>query len=68
MHGYWLNLWLESTPRETVAQTYRELAALVTDGTLAAPVEATYTLSDYREAIAHAARNDRNGKVLFALR
>jgi NADPH:quinone reductase-like Zn-dependent oxidoreductase len=51
VHGYWLNLWLESTPRERVAQTYRELAALVTDGTLAAPVEATYALSDYREAI-----------------
>ncbi len=68
VHGYWLNLWLESTPRETVAQTYRELAALVADGTLAAPVEATYPLADYREAITHAARNDRNGKVLFALR
>jgi NADPH:quinone reductase-like Zn-dependent oxidoreductase len=68
VHGYWLNLWLESTPRETVAQTYRELAALVADGTLAAPVEATYPLSDHREALAHAANNDRNGKVLFALR
>jgi len=48
VHGHWLNLWLQSTPRDTVAQTYRELA-------------------DYREAIAHAANNDRNGKVLFAL-
>jgi NADPH:quinone reductase-like Zn-dependent oxidoreductase len=54
--------------KESVAQTYHELATLVADGTLAAPVEATYALADYREAIAHAARNDRNGKVLFALR
>ena len=68
VHGYWLNLWLERTPRDTVAQTYQELAALVDDGTLAAPIEATYALADYREAIAHAARNDRNGKVVFALR
>ena len=68
VHGYWLNLWLQRTPRDTVAQTYQELAALVDDGTLAAPIEATYALADYREAIAHAARNDRNGKVLFALR
>jgi len=66
VHGFWLNLWLESTPRETVAHTYRELAALVADGTLAAPVEATYALSDYREAIAQAAGNERKGKVLFA--
>ena len=67
VHGYWLINWLQSTPRDTVAQTYRELATLVADGVLAAPVEATYALSDHREALAHAARNDRTGKVLFAL-
>jgi NADPH:quinone reductase-like Zn-dependent oxidoreductase len=68
VHGYWLNLWLGRTPRDTVAQTYRKLATLVADGTLAAPIEATYALADYREAIAHAARSDRTGKVLFARR
>jgi NADPH:quinone reductase-like Zn-dependent oxidoreductase len=68
VHGFWLNRWLQRMPRETVAQTYRELATLVADGTLAAPIEATYALTDYREAITHAARNDRNGKVIFALR
>jgi NADPH:quinone reductase-like Zn-dependent oxidoreductase len=68
VHGYWLNLWLQRTPRDTVARTYRELAALVDDGTLATTIEATYVLADYGEAIAHAARSDRNGKVLFDLR
>ena len=63
-----MNLWLQRTPRDTVAQIYRELATLVANGTLSAPVEATYALADYREAIAHAARNDRTGKVLFSLR
>ena len=63
-----MNRWLQSTPRDTVAQTYHELAGLVADGTLSAPVEATYEIADYREAIAHAARSDRNGKVLFAHR
>jgi NADPH:quinone reductase-like Zn-dependent oxidoreductase len=67
VHGYWLNAWLQSTPRDTVARTYRELATLVADGTLAAPVEATYALTDHREAIGHAARNDRHGKVLLTL-
>jgi NADPH:quinone reductase-like Zn-dependent oxidoreductase len=65
VHGYWLNRWLDSTPQETIVRTYRDLAALVGNGTLAAPVEATYALGDYREAIGHAARNDRHGKVLF---
>jgi NADPH:quinone reductase-like Zn-dependent oxidoreductase len=68
VYGYWLNLWLQRTPPDTVARTYRELAALVDDGTLVAPVEATYALADYREAIGHATRTDRNGKVLFVLR
>jgi NADPH:quinone reductase-like Zn-dependent oxidoreductase len=66
VHGYWLNLWLANTPADTVVQTYRELAALVADGTLSAPVEATYPLQEYRAAIGHAARSERNGKVLFS--
>src|SRR4029077_1270566 len=67
VHGYWLNRGLASTPQETIVRTYRELAALVANGTLATPVEATYALADYREAIGHAAQNDRHGKVLFAV-
>ena len=57
--------WLANTPRETVVRNYRELAALVDNGTLAAPVEATYSLTDYRQAIGHADQNNRHGKVLF---
>jgi NADPH:quinone reductase-like Zn-dependent oxidoreductase len=68
VRGYWVNLWLARTPRDTVAQTYAKLAALIADGTLAAPIEATYALADYRAAIAHATRSDRGGKVLFDLR
>jgi NADPH:quinone reductase-like Zn-dependent oxidoreductase len=65
VHGYWLNRWLVTTPRETVVRNYRALADLVGNGTLAAPVEATYGLADYRQAIGHAAQNGRRGKVLF---
>jgi len=65
VHGYWLNRWLDSTPQETIVRTYRDPATLAGNGTLAAPVEATYALADYREAIGHAAQNDRHGKVLF---
>jgi NADPH:quinone reductase-like Zn-dependent oxidoreductase len=67
VHGFWLPLWLENTPQTTVAQTYRELAGLVADGTLSAPVEATYSLEDHRAALAHAAQSGRNGKILFSL-
>jgi NADPH:quinone reductase-like Zn-dependent oxidoreductase len=68
VHGYWLNRWLHRTTRDAVVETYGELATLVADGTLVAPIEATYALADYGEAVARAARLDRTGKVLFALR
>jgi NADPH:quinone reductase-like Zn-dependent oxidoreductase len=67
VHGYWLNRWLDIVPLDIVAQTYHELAALVADGTLTAPVEATYPLTDHRDAIGHAAHNERHGKVLFTV-
>ena len=67
VHGYWVNRWLQRTPRDTVTQTYHELATLVADGTLVAPVEATYALADFDQGLAHALRSDRHGKVLFAL-
>jgi NADPH:quinone reductase-like Zn-dependent oxidoreductase len=67
IHGYWLPLWLRSTPRTRIADTYRQLADLVKDGTLAAPVDSTYPLQDHRTALAHAAQygDGRHGKVLF---
>jgi NADPH:quinone reductase-like Zn-dependent oxidoreductase len=67
VHGFWLVPWLENTPRETVAGTYQQLADLVVEGTLAAPVEATYSLQDHSAALRHAARSGRSGKILFTL-
>jgi NADPH:quinone reductase-like Zn-dependent oxidoreductase len=67
VHGFWLMHWLANTPPEIVAQNYRQLADLVADGTLSAPIEATYPLEDYRAAISHAVKQGRKGKVLFAL-
>jgi len=67
VHGWWLKHWLDSTPPAKINETYRELAALVADGTLAAPVDATYPLEEYRAAITRAQASGRHGKVLFSL-
>ncbi len=71
IYGYWLYNWMETVPASAIADAYRQLGALVADGTLSAPVEATYSLEDYRAAIAHAVRDGstggREGKVLFSL-
>jgi NADPH:quinone reductase-like Zn-dependent oxidoreductase len=63
--GFWVINWLRTTPRAEVLDTYRELAELVAAGELAAPVEATYALTDYKQAFEHAAASQRHGKVLF---
>jgi NADPH:quinone reductase-like Zn-dependent oxidoreductase len=65
VRGFWLKHWLDATPRAQIAEHYGRLAALVADGALRAPIDATYRLDQYREAVAHAARAGRAGKVLF---
>jgi NADPH:quinone reductase-like Zn-dependent oxidoreductase len=38
----------------------------VIDGTLYAPVEKVYAIDDIKEALAHAQRAERTGKILVA--
>jgi len=47
-----------------VRELYADLAAKVRDGLLRAPVEATYGIDDIKEALVHAQRRGRHGKVL----
>ena len=63
--GFWVINWLRTADRAEIESTYRELAELVESGDLVAPVEATYSLPDYRQAIKHAMTNERSGKILF---
>lgn len=66
VRGFWQKHWLDATPREEVVAAYKRLTPLVSDGTLHAPVAASYPLERYQEAIAHALDSGRAGKVLFA--
>jgi len=66
VRGFWQKQWVDSTPREEIAAAYARLVPLVTDGTLHAPVAATYPLERHQDALSHAAQAGRDGKVLFA--
>ncbi|HSV38977.1 MAG TPA: zinc-dependent alcohol dehydrogenase family protein [Nocardioidaceae bacterium] len=66
VRGFWQKHWLDLTPREEVVAAYTRLAPLVSDGTLHAPVAASYPLKRYQEALSHAMDPGRAGKVLFA--
>jgi NADPH:quinone reductase-like Zn-dependent oxidoreductase len=66
VRGFWQKHWMDTTPRDEIAAAYAPLAALVADGTLRAPVAATYRLEQYQDALVHATRSEGAGKVLFA--
>lgn len=66
LHGFWLRKWFADTPPAQIAALYGELAAKVADGTLAVEVEAVYPILRIKEAVAHAARGGRSGKILVS--
>lgn len=66
LHGFWLRKWFADTPPAQIAALYRELASKLADGTLAVEVEAVYPIRKIKEAVAHAARGGRSGKILIS--
>lgn len=65
LRGFWLNNWFARHPPAEIAGVFGKLAEMLADGSIAVPVEATYPLSRVHEALAHAAREGRGGKVLL---
>jgi NADPH:quinone reductase-like Zn-dependent oxidoreductase len=65
LKGFWLAGLFRTAPPERIRAIYAEVARLLTDGTLEAPVEATYDIADIKQALAHAEREGRDGKILI---
>jgi mitochondrial enoyl-[acyl-carrier protein] reductase / trans-2-enoyl-CoA reductase len=64
--GFWLVNWLRNTDTAVVHDTYRELVALVGDGTLSARVARTMRLEDWKDAVSLTQGDTgREGKVVF---
>jgi trans-2-enoyl-CoA reductase len=66
--GFWLRRWFAQTPPQEIAATYRRLASKLADGALVVAVEEVYPLTRLKEAVAHAARGGRSGKILVSCR
>jgi trans-2-enoyl-CoA reductase len=64
LRGFWLMLHLGAMSAADVQALYGDLADKVRSGELHAEVEATYGIEDIREALSHAARAGRHGKIL----
>jgi NADPH:quinone reductase-like Zn-dependent oxidoreductase len=65
VRGLWVSRWIENAPRDEVHGVYENLAARVVAGQLVQPVDSTYPLEAYRDALARLEAPQRAGKVLF---
>lgn len=63
--GFWVSKWFETAAAGERGDMYDELARLVVAGVINVAVEATYPITQVKEALAHAARPDRSGKILI---
>lgn len=63
--GFWLANLMRNMAREEIGALYGQLVGYMMDGTLAVAVEARYPLERIGEALAHAKREARGGKVLL---
>jgi NADPH:quinone reductase-like Zn-dependent oxidoreductase len=64
LRGFWLALWYRQATPEQRVKLLTEVAQLIASGTLHARVQATYDVSEIREAVAAAAAGERDGKIL----
>ncbi|HEX8698743.1 MAG TPA: zinc-dependent alcohol dehydrogenase family protein, partial [Myxococcaceae bacterium] len=65
LRGFWLVHALNAASREAQTALMGRMAKLVADGTLHAPVDATFPLENIREALARSIEGGRQGKVLL---
>lgn len=66
--GFWLATWYQQASTEQRVQLYADLTRRIATGELKAPVAETFDIRDVKQAVAAAARGERQGKVLITPR
>jgi mitochondrial enoyl-[acyl-carrier protein] reductase / trans-2-enoyl-CoA reductase len=64
--GFMLGRFLAKRSAQKIREIYADLAAQVMDGKLAAPVDTVYPIEQIKQALAHADKGGRNGKILVS--
>lgn len=62
--GFWLSEWMQRVDSQTRQEVAQNVINLLASGTIQLPVEATYTLDQITDAVIHADRPGRWGKIL----
>ena len=65
VRGFWLSDWFRSVPAEKQRAVSIEMLDLMVNGEIVPPVEAEYPLKDVLNAVQHAERQGRQGKVML---
>lgn len=65
LHGFWLVGFMRRSQPVEIQALYDEMAGHFMAGRISSPVEASYGLEEIAEALAHAGRESRNGKILL---
>jgi trans-2-enoyl-CoA reductase len=65
VRGLWVTRWIENAPTAEIHGVYANLAARVAAGKLVQPVDSTFPLEAFREALDRLEVPERSGKVLF---
>ena len=68
LRGFWLATWFRRSPEERRRALVDEIAGLIATGKLHAPIQATYDVSEIKDAVAAAASGGRSGKILIVPR
>ncbi len=62
--GFWLTDWMRRVDSQTRQSVAQNVISLLSSGKIQLPVEASYSLSQIAEAVEHAERPGRWGKIL----
>jgi mitochondrial enoyl-[acyl-carrier protein] reductase / trans-2-enoyl-CoA reductase len=63
--GFWVTRWFEQASEVKRSELFAELFELSRQGVIHTPIEAVYPLSEIKQALEHAAKPMRSGKVLL---
>ncbi len=65
LRGLWVTRWVENAPAAEVSAVYQNLANRVAAGSLVQPVDGTFPLAAFQDALLRLDAPERAGKVLF---
>jgi trans-2-enoyl-CoA reductase len=63
--GIWINKWYDNATQAQRTEAFQQLFERAKSGLLQTKVEKAYPLSEAKAAVAHAARGQRSGKIIF---